>query len=321
METAPPRVPSSEQDPEQEKKQEEESDEKPSSLNGPVIIVEPVQHSPPNLPLKDLDEEPDMMRDESDTPSEPDLEWQPEPLEIINPTEGTLDEHEPVLDEIETRPVEESSKVNGFQYVTPLNIDSTNEDDDDEEEEEEQEYDVERELVIPPGCVRIEVSQQPNPPSPVEVSSEDAMSLSPPPPPPEVVNEQVEEVERDFPSPPPELLPSPPPEVLEDQTELRLVQLSLLPYTLVHQMLTSLVFEGIEEALSVLMLCTPVFIFTSDSLALLECPRCGLFINCHYTCHIQYTFLSFCQYFLFIFFTEKKIQTKHENTLKSAIFV
>ena len=40
----------------------------------------------------------------------------------------------------------------------------------------------------------------------------------------------------------------------------------------------SLCFAQTKEALSVLMLCTPVFIFTSGSSALLGCPRCGLSI-------------------------------------------
>ena len=34
----------------------------------------------------------------------------------------------------------------------------------------------------------------------------------------------------------------------------------------------------VKETLSVLMLCAPVFIFTSGSSALLGCPRCGLSI-------------------------------------------
>ena len=37
-------------------------------------------------------------------------------------------------------------------------------------------------------------------------------------------------------------------------------------------------FQKIKEALSVLILCAPVFIFTSGSSALLGCPHCGLSI-------------------------------------------
>ena len=45
---------------------------------------------------------------------------------------------------------------------------------------------------------------------------------------------------------------------------------------------------------SPLMLCTPVFIFTSSSLALLGHLHCGSFDLTVSTCHIQYTFLSLC---------------------------
>ena len=257
VETAPPQVPSSEQDVDQNKAEGLEMEEKHPSMNGPVITVEPQQHCAPGLLLKDLDEEEDMMKDESDTSSEPDLEWQVEPLETVSQTEVAVDEHEP--EESETNSVEESGTVNGFQYVKPLVVTGSGEVDNDNDDEEEEEVDLDEELVIPPGCVRIEVSQQPTPPSPIEVSSEDAMSLSPPPPPPEIVEDEAE-ADEDLPSPPseplpspppeplpavtlpemlpspppeplplppPETLPSPPPEVLEDQTKFGLVQLSL----------------------------------------------------------------------------------------------
>ena len=51
-----------------------------------------------------------------------------------------------------------------------------------------------------------------------------------------------------------------------------------------------------KDALSVLMLCPPVFIFTSSSSALLGHP-CWCFINLTVaTCHIQYTFQSLCKF-------------------------
>ena len=50
-----------------------------------------------------------------------------------------------------------------------------------------------------------------------------------------------------------------------------------------------------KEAPSVLMLCAPLFIFTSSSSALLGRPRCGLSIWLSLlACHIQYTFQSLC---------------------------
>ena len=51
----------------------------------------------------------------------------------------------------------------------------------------------------------------------------------------------------------------------------------------------------LKEALSVLMLCAPLFMFTSRSSALLGRPRCCLSI--WLSLHNQYTFLSLCQHF------------------------
>ena len=65
------------------------------------------------------------------------------------------------------------------------------------------------------------------------------------------------------------------------------------------------------KRLSVLMLCVPVFIFTSGSSVLLGCPCCGYWSECRYLpCSIHFSVN---------FFMRK--QTKHENTQESAIFV
>ena len=62
-----------------------------------------------------------------------------------------------------------------------------------------------------------------------------------------------------------------------------------------------------KEVLSVLMLCTPVFIFTSGSSALLGRPRCVYRSDCRYLpCSIHFS------EFIPISFTRKR--TKHENT-------
>ena len=67
---------------------------------------------------------------------------------------------------------------------------------------------------------------------------------------------------------------------------------------------SSVYIRHVKDALSVLILCAPVFMFTSGSSALL-----GLSIDLTFAaCHIQYTFLSLCQFF----FMRK--WEKHENT-------
>ena len=63
-----------------------------------------------------------------------------------------------------------------------------------------------------------------------------------------------------------------------------------------------------EESISVLMLFTPVFIFTSGSSALLGCSRCSLLI--WLSLHVPYS--KHFSEFMSIFFRRK--QTKHENT-------
>ena len=68
----------------------------------------------------------------------------------------------------------------------------------------------------------------------------------------------------------------------------------------------------IKEALSVLVLYAPVFIFTSDTSALLGHPWCGLSIFTVSTCHIQYTFLSLWPFF---FSQENRQNTKNIRSL------
>ena len=76
-------------------------------------------------------------------------------------------------------------------------------------------------------------------------------------------------------------------------------------------------FINFKEALSVFKLCVSVFMYHPEAQsALLGCPRWGYkIINLTVaTCHIQYTFLSLCQ-----FFSRENGQTQKYS--KSAIFV
>ena len=200
-------------------------DERPPSLNGPVTAVEDKSENETHsqeaaedapleatgdIPLQDLDEEPDMMREESDTPSEghsdAELEWQAEPLEV-----AVNNEAEAIINE---NPEVNAEEDEGFEHGTPLNF--YGEDVDNAGEED---------VMVPEGCVRIEYQPQPRPPTPLEVSDVDTLSPPPPSPPPphedgdedEFPNEMRDDgVGREFPTPPPELLPSPPPELLEE---------------------------------------------------------------------------------------------------------
>ena len=193
-----------------------EHEHKPDDAPEEEIAMVPLPETSGVIPLRDLDDEPDMMREESDTPSEaasePDLEWQGELVEAAGEetTEAAVDMQEiQAVDEVEDKP-EEEEEDEGFEHGTPLNYYGEN--------------DVEEELLVPEGCVRIEYQPQPKPPSPVEVSDVETMSPpppSPPPPPPpeddEVPDEMRDEgVGQEFPSPPPELLPSPPPELTDE---------------------------------------------------------------------------------------------------------
>ena len=166
------------------------------------------------IPLQDLDHEPDMTKEESDTPSEaasePDVECQEEAATpAAESTEEASDnvQEDPAENGGEDKPGEEEDE--GFEHGTPLNYYGDN--------------NIEEELLVPEGCVRVEYQPQPKPPSPVEVSDVDTMSPPPPtPPPPPPEEEEVEEGVRDegvgqeFPSPPPEILPSPPPELTDE---------------------------------------------------------------------------------------------------------
>ena len=220
---------------------QELEEKRPSSLNGPTTSIEheerpqeTPQETPPKeelateplpenegaIPLQDLDDEPDMTREESDTPSEAqseeDLEWQAEPLHVAvaGTTEAVVNMSEP-KETVDDHADEGVGDVDeGFEHGAPLNYYG---DDDDKA--------VEDELLVPEGCVRIEYEPQPKPPSPVEVSDVDTLSPPPPSPPPPPEDNEDDEIPGDFrdegegqefPSPPPELLPSPPPEMLND---------------------------------------------------------------------------------------------------------
>jgi len=198
---------------------EEKLQEPQDDFSAEGVVMQPLPESKGVIPLQDLDDEPDMMKEESDTPSEaasePDLEWQAEPTEVgvVKTSEAAVNmqEPEPVADEVVTKSDEEEEDE-GFEHGAPLNYYGDN--------------DVEEELVVPEGCVRIEYQPQPKPPSPVEVSDVETLSPpppSPPPPPPEIDEDDEapaemrdEGVGQEFPSPPPELLPSPPPELTDE---------------------------------------------------------------------------------------------------------
>ena len=185
------------------------------------LVTEPLPEKKGAIPLQDLDDEPDMMREESDTPSEAqseaDLEWQTEPLEVApaSTTEASVNVHE-FKQTTDDKPREAVDNIDGeFERDTPLNYCSGGDD-----------HNVDEKVLVPEECVGIEYQPQPKPPSPVEVSDVDTMSPpppSPPPPPPEDEEDDEipgeirdEGVGQEFPSPPPELLPSPPPELLND---------------------------------------------------------------------------------------------------------
>ncbi|XP_044170655.1 FERM, ARHGEF and pleckstrin domain-containing protein 2-like isoform X1 [Acropora millepora] len=164
------------------------------------------------IPLQDLDDEPDMMKEESDSPSEvasePDQQ-SPEATEVV------VENTEEVTESSQQTPAEDGGGEEaheevdeGFEQGAPLNYFGADE--------------VEGGLLVPEGCVRIEYQPQPKPPSPVEVSDVDTMSPPPPSPPPPLPEDEVggemrdEGVGQEFPSPPPEILPSPPPELTDE---------------------------------------------------------------------------------------------------------
>ena len=64
----------------------------------------------------------------------------------------------------------------------------------------------------------VEFTPQPRPPTPIEVDGLETPS-PPPPPPDEVVTNEMQAIQEEFPAPPMETLPSPPPELLRDSPE------------------------------------------------------------------------------------------------------
>ena len=210
---AAPAAPEPKPEPRAKPAQQEDHQEIP---NGQVVSVEP----PRSLPLKDLDEEPDMMRDESDEShhgSVADLEWQPEPVNIGQKTIEAENESQQGLvpPRNGTPELEEPKKFDVGSPLSVYNIENEDKSSDD--------------FAVPPGVVRVHLEPQPKPMSPIEVDEASSTS-SPPPPPPEdeEVAGIVNETEK-LPSPPPELLPSPvaspemlpspPPELMEEKYE------------------------------------------------------------------------------------------------------
>ena len=125
------------------------------------------------IPLHDLDDEPDMMKEESDSPSE--VASEPD-LQSPEATEAVVENTEEVAESSQQTPAEDGGGEEaheevdeGFDHGAPVNYFGANE--------------VEGGLLVPEGCVRIEYQPQPKPPSPVEVSDVDAMSPPPPSPP------------------------------------------------------------------------------------------------------------------------------------------
>ena len=189
---------------EQEEKQQNESPEEDTLAFVP--------ESRGIIPLQDLDDEPDMMKEESDSPSE--VASEPV-LQSPEATEAVVENTEEVAESSQQAPAEDGGGEEaheevdeGFEQGAPLNYFGTDE--------------VEGGLLVPEGCVRIEYQPQPKPPSAVEVSDVDTMSPPPPSPPPPLPEDEVggemrdEGVGQEFPSPPPEILPSPPPELTDE---------------------------------------------------------------------------------------------------------
>ncbi|KAK3726912.1 hypothetical protein QZH41_016711 [Actinostola sp. cb2023] len=169
-------------------------------VNGPVIKVHSAENPDEDIPLKDLDHEPDMMKDESSSTSSvvgQDLEWQ----------EEVISGNPPMVNDLNIR------------YMEPVDYNAENRDGD---------------IILPPGAV--EFKPQPRPPTPIEVDGIE--SPSPPPPPPEEVLSveavEVNEGQDEFPAPPVETLPSPPPELLRDSPEPDRVNESPQPPPIVH---------------------------------------------------------------------------------------
>ncbi|EDO33626.1 predicted protein [Nematostella vectensis] len=185
-------VPAIELPPDNEQEEQGDIPIEESEPNGPVIKVQSAENPDEDIPLKDLDDEPDMMKDESSSAeSVHDLEWQEE------------------LDRPEEEHQGEDENSTSYRYPTPKIVYSA------EESKENRKSDI----IIPPGVDHIAVQPQPRPPTPIEVDGID--SPSPPPPPPEeddISEELVDEVQ-EFPVSPAETLPSPPPELLRDSPD------------------------------------------------------------------------------------------------------
>ena len=164
------------------------------------------------IPLQDLDDERNMMKEESDSQSE----FASEPdLQCPEVTEAVVESTEEVAEGSQELPAEDGGGEEaqeevdeGFYHGAPVNYFGANE--------------VEGGLLVPEGCVRIEYQLQPKPSSPVEVKDVDTMFPPPPSPPPPLPEDEVggemrdEGVGQEFPSPPPEILSSPPPELTDE---------------------------------------------------------------------------------------------------------
>ena len=117
-----------------------------------------------------LDDESDMMKEESDSPSE--VVSEPD-LQSPEATEAVVENTEEVTESSQEAPAEDGGGEEaheevdeGFDHGAPVNYLGV--------------YEVERGLLVPEGFVRIEYQPQPTPPSPVEVSDVSSTTLPSP---------------------------------------------------------------------------------------------------------------------------------------------
>lgn len=166
---------------------EDDSDHEQLHEHGPVIKVQSAENPDEDIPLKDLDHEPDMMRDESSVSSvsQPDLEWQ----------EEVISEHPP---------------QNDVKYMTP------HEDDNRDIILPPGAVEIEcKPQPRPPTPIEVDGIESPPPPPPPEEEEEEIASKEFKP----VESAYDDDEQEEFPAPPMETLPSPPPELLRDSPD------------------------------------------------------------------------------------------------------
>lgn len=163
---------------------EQESDHEQQLEHGAVIKVQSAENPDEDIPLKDLDHEPDMMRDESvSSVSQPDLEWQ----------EEVISEHPPQSEIKYMTPHEDSNR----DIILPPGA-----------------VEIEcKPQPRPPTPIEVDGIESPPPPPPPEEEDEEITSTEFKP------VESAYDEQEEFPAPPMETLPSPPPELLRDSPD------------------------------------------------------------------------------------------------------